>query len=83
MWMTEQWEVAPAMPRKKKMDGLLSDRERHIVALVGRGCTNRQIAQELKLTQQTVKNRLTVIYDKLQVRGRVRLAVFALEQEIH
>jgi DNA-binding NarL/FixJ family response regulator len=81
MWITEQWEVAEPM-RKNGRNGELSDRERKVVALIGKGYTNKQIAQALQLNTQTVKNKLTVIYDKTQTRGRVRLALYAMDNEI-
>jgi DNA-binding NarL/FixJ family response regulator len=48
----------------------LTLREREIMALVGRGRSNRQIADELVLSEKTVKNHLNRIYAKLGIRTR-------------
>lgn len=42
------------------------------------GKTNREIADELGLTVQAVKNVLSAVFEKCRVRNRVELAVFAL-----
>lgn len=56
----------------------LSPREREIVAAVSRGLSNRDIASTIGCAQQTVKNHLSAIFHKLNVRSRVQLAVLAL-----
>jgi DNA-binding NarL/FixJ family response regulator len=56
----------------------LAARERQIVDLLVEGCTNKEIASRLSVSDQTVKNRLTVLYRKTGVSGRVALAVFAV-----
>ena len=53
----------------------LTPREREIAALVARGLSNAQIAKRLAVTERTVKNRLTVVFHKLEVRSRVQLAL--------
>jgi len=58
-------------------DGL-SPREREIVVAVARGLSNRDIASATGIAQQTVKNHLSSIFHKLNVRSRVQLAVLAL-----
>jgi DNA-binding NarL/FixJ family response regulator len=57
---------------------VLSTRERQIVVAVARGLSNRDIAAEAGIAQQTVKNHLSAIFQKLQVRSRVQLAVLAI-----
>lgn len=59
------------------VDGL-SPREREIVAAVARGLSNRDIASVTGIAQQTVKNHLSSIFQKLNVRSRVQLAVLVL-----
>ena len=56
----------------------LSPREREIVQAVARGLSNRDIASATGIAQQTVKNHLSSIFQKLNVRSRVQLAVLAL-----
>jgi two-component system nitrate/nitrite response regulator NarP len=57
----------------------LSPRERQLVALVALGRRNREIAQELGITEGTVKVYLHAIFDKLGVANRTELAVRAGE----
>lgn len=54
----------------------LTDRERHLIRILASGATNREIASRLGLREQTVKNRLSVIYGKLGLRNRLELAVY-------
>jgi DNA-binding NarL/FixJ family response regulator len=55
---------------------LLTKREEEIVRLGEGGLTNRQIAQELQLSEHTVRNNLFRIFDKLGVSTRVELALY-------
>jgi two-component system response regulator DesR len=48
----------------------LSDRERQVLALVVTGATNREIARQLHLSPHTVKDYVSAIYRKLEVRNR-------------
>ncbi len=59
---------------------LLSKREEEVVALVAEGLTNRQISQQLKLSEHTVKNYLFKVFDKLGISTRVELVLYALSQ---
>jgi two-component system, NarL family, nitrate/nitrite response regulator NarL len=49
----------------------LTPRETQILACVGRGLTNKEVARELQISEKTVKHYMTVIMEKLQVRNRV------------
>lgn len=57
---------------------VLTPREEQAVSLVAEGMNNRQIAQELKVKENTVKKSLLRIYDKLGVSNRVELVLYAL-----
>ena len=57
----------------------LSKAERRLVALVTAGRTNREIAAELNLVEQTIKNRLSVVYRKCGVRNRTELVLLAFQ----
>jgi DNA-binding NarL/FixJ family response regulator len=59
---------------------LLTKREEDIVRLVEDGLTNRQIAQELNLSEHTVRNNLFRIFDKLGVSTRVELALYSVNR---
>lgn len=56
----------------------LSDREREILRLLGRGYNNPEIAQALFLTEGTVKNYVSTILSKLNVNDRTQAALFAI-----
>jgi DNA-binding NarL/FixJ family response regulator len=57
---------------------LLTPREQKVVSLVAEGLTNRQIADELNLSQHTIKNYLLRMFEKLEVSTRVELVFAAL-----
>jgi len=52
-----------------------------VVRLAIEGLSNRQIAQQLTLTEHTVKNYLFRVFDKLGVSNRVELVLACLHQE--
>lgn len=54
----------------------LSERERDVIELVAKGCSNKEIADALFLSEGTVRNYLSGILDKLELRDRTQLAVF-------
>ena len=56
----------------------LTPRQREILALVAGGCTNKDAAQQLKLSVETVKHHITSIFDKVGVSSRLELAIFAV-----
>lgn len=56
----------------------ISEREEAVIALVAQGLNNREIAQTLFLSAGTVRNYLSTILDKLDLRDRTQLAVFHL-----
>lgn len=70
MHSTAAMELTPVTPR-------LTPRDRDLIRAIRRGFSNREIATELGISQQTVKNQLTMLYDKLNVRGRLQLALRA------
>jgi len=61
----------------------LSSREREIVALVTQGFKNQDIAEKLSIAEQTVKNYLHNIFDKLHATDRLELALYAISGGIH
>jgi DNA-binding NarL/FixJ family response regulator len=62
---------------------LLSDREKEIVQLVAQGFRNREIGEKLFISEQTVKNHLHNIFDKLGVSDRLELALYAIHNNLH
>jgi DNA-binding NarL/FixJ family response regulator len=59
---------------------MLSGQEQRILALVAKGCTNKEIGQELGLSPKTVTNYLYRVYKKLQIKRRSQAATFFLHQ---
>ena len=57
---------------------LLTNREEEVVRLVAEGLQNREIAKELKLSENTIRNYLFHAFDKLGVSSRVELALYAV-----
>lgn len=57
---------------------LLTPREEQVVALVAGGLSNREAAQELSLSENTIKKYLFHIFDKLGISSRVELVLFAV-----
>lgn len=64
------------------VSGRLSTRELEIVGLVARGLSNKAIGDELGLSDNTVRNHLGSILEKLGLDNRVQVATFALKQGI-
>jgi len=57
----------------------LTDREREVLALVGRGLANKQIARALGIREATVKAHLTSVFQRIGVRDRTSAALWAQE----
>lgn len=54
----------------------LTERELEVMALVGQGLSNREIAEKLFLSEGTVRNYVTALLEKLGFRDRTQLAIF-------
>src|ERR1700733_7149440 len=61
---------------------LLSDREKEIVQLVAQGFRNKEIGEKLFISEQTVKNHLHNIFDKLGLSDRLELALYAIHHRL-
>lgn len=59
----------------------LTEWEKEILSYVITGATNREIAEKLMLSEQTIRNRLSALFKKLGVRNRTEAAVYALQAE--
>lgn len=69
------------MKREGQYQGLnvdLSDRELELLKLVGEGLSNKEIAQKIFLSEGTVRNYVTSLLEKLELRDRTQLAIFYL-----
>lgn len=69
-------------PRPHSPAETLTSRELRVIAAVVDGGTNRDIARELGMSEQTVKNHLSHIFDKLGVSSRLELALYAIEHKL-
>ena len=56
----------------------LSQREKEVVGLVASGCRNKEIANKLFISEQTVKTHLSNIFQKLEINDRLELALYAM-----
>jgi two-component system nitrate/nitrite response regulator NarL len=59
----------------------LTPREAEVVHLLADGLSTREISQKLTLSEHTIRNYLSSIYDKLGVSSRVELALYAVARE--
>ena len=76
-----QAQASPT-PRERERSPL-SQREREIVALVAQGFKNKEMAEKMFISEQTVKNHLHNIFDKLGVSDRLELALYAIHNNLH
>jgi two-component system, NarL family, nitrate/nitrite response regulator NarL len=82
--------AAPGEPTPQHTNGKppreraqLSQREREIIVLIAQGYKNKEIAEKMFITEQTVKNHLHNIFDKLGVSDRLELALYAIHNSLH
>lgn len=59
----------------------LTDREREVLQLVGKGMSNTEIAKKLYISVGTVKNYISNLYSKLEVNDRSKLTLYAIENK--
>jgi len=55
----------------------LSEREREVIGLIGKGLKNKEIATQLSISEITVRHHLSSIYNKLDVANRLELTIYA------
>ena len=60
----------------------LTDREMEVLKLVARGMNNRDIAKELYISENTVKNHVRNILEKLQIHSRMEAVMLAVRQKL-
>lgn len=68
---------APAAPPQPERLALLTERERHILAMLAQGHANQEISDRLAISIGTVKNHISSILSKLDVRDRTQAALWA------
>ena len=77
--LLERMASGLAEPRDASALAALTDREREVLALVGRGLTNAEIGARLFLSPLTAKTHVSRIMSKLAARDRVQLVIIAYE----
>lgn len=74
-------QLAAATPQRSQSQNRfgLTARETEIISFITQGCMNRDIANSLSITEETVKRHLTNIFNKVGMSNRLELALFAIE----
>jgi len=67
-------------PASSQLKDRLTQREREVLTFLTRGATNKEIASSLCISENTVKNHLRNILEKLHLENRVQAAAFALRE---
>lgn len=60
----------------------ISPRELEVLQLIARGLGNREIGEQLYISERTVKTHVTHLLDKLSLRDRTQLAIYALQNNL-
>jgi len=85
VWAPKQQAAEPTTalaPEERRPADTLTRREKSVVSCLVQGWHNREIATHLKITEQTVKNHLRTIYDKVGVSDRLELALYAIHKRL-
>lgn len=72
--------AAPAVPSAVSFE--LTERDRELLALICDGCDNKEIAGRLFLAEGTVRNSISRLLEKLDLKDRTQLAVFAVKNNL-
>jgi DNA-binding NarL/FixJ family response regulator len=75
-------EDTGALTKRGKIHGI-TGREREVIEYVCRGMSNKQIAQKLTLSENTVKAHLNTIFRKLNITSRLKLMTLAIRGNPH
>lgn len=78
-------KVMPILMKRQtallEMDESLTDRELDIIFCIGDGMSNQEIASKLFLSVGTIKNQISVILNKLNLRDRTQIAIYATKRD--
>jgi two-component system nitrate/nitrite response regulator NarL len=76
----ELMQQAAAVPEKKTYG--LTPRELEVVTCIVEGCSNKDIARQFNISEETVKRHLSNVFDKTGVSTRLELALFAISHKL-
>lgn len=68
-------EIMSSTAKKEALPDSITEREKEVCTLLAQGLTNRQIADKLYISEGTVKNYISSIYDKTGIHDRAKLIV--------
>lgn len=74
-----QFAAQPATALSSERLDVLTDREREVLVLVAKGRSNREIAQDLVVSEATVKTHISRLFEKLALRDRAQAVIAAYE----
>jgi two-component system NarL family response regulator len=82
VWMPPSLQNEMAGQRRDVSPSSLTSRELEIVRQVARGLRNAEVAKQLAISENTVKTHLNNIFNKLEVRDRVELTLYAMRNRL-
>jgi DNA-binding NarL/FixJ family response regulator len=74
--------VASRAPPQVSAAAQLSRREVEVATLVAQGCTNREIAERLVISERTAETHLQHIFNRLRLRSRTEIATWAIKNHL-
>ncbi|HMF82482.1 MAG TPA: response regulator transcription factor [Acidimicrobiia bacterium] len=74
--------VQQAEERQRSLLPSLTDRELDVLKLVAKGLSNREISEELYISENTVKNHVRNILEKLHLHSRMEAVVYAMREKL-
>jgi DNA-binding NarL/FixJ family response regulator len=77
--LIEEFANRPETARQRRVDDGITEREREVLTLVGRGMSNSEVAAHLVISVATAKAHVARLFTKLDARDRVHLVIIAYE----
>jgi two-component system NarL family response regulator len=68
--------------QQKVLAPRLTDRELQVLKLVAQGLSNREVAEQLFISENTVKNHVRNILEKLQLHSRMEAVMYAMREKL-
>jgi DNA-binding NarL/FixJ family response regulator len=61
---------------------VLTDRDKELLSLIAKGHSNKEIAESMYLSEGTIRNRISALLEKLKLKDRTQLAVYAVNHDL-